>query len=300
MQPNIMHKITAALCGRPIRSQDIHPVPFFIIGSGRSGTTLLRAMLAMHSDVHIPPETYVLGRVIRNYKCYSRLPWNIVLKITLAEFEYFPEFDTFDFSLSGLYQDLLHTPCENRHLAYILHQFYMSHARLKKPKAVRWGDKTPINTFNLDHIQSVFPEALYVHLIRDGRDVISSCLQIGRYQTIEDAANRWLLAVNKARAFGRRFPKQYMEVKYEELIFEPKHFLQDICQFLELDFQEDILYYYQDNVIFKDIKKYSHLDKVSKPIESSSVGRWREYLNAKDIMKIDRQIGKTLETLCYK
>ncbi|ETX03673.1 MAG: hypothetical protein ETSY2_32830 [Candidatus Entotheonella gemina] len=229
MQSKLIHNIKMTLCGRPLRSQEIHPAPFFIIGSGRSGTTLLRAMLAMHSDIHIPPETYVLGRVIRNYKRYSRLPWHMVLKFTLAEFEYFPEFDTFEFSLAKLYRELLHTPYENRNLAFVLHQFYMSHARLKQPQAIRWGDKTPVNTFNLNDIQDVFPEALYIHLIRDGRDVISSYLEMGRYQTIEAAANRWLLAVNKAKAFGQRFPERYMEIKYEDFIIDPKYFLQAIC-----------------------------------------------------------------------
>src|SRR5258708_7019695 len=65
------------LLGRPLHGAERHR-PFFIVGSGRCGSTLLRAMLEAHPDVHVPPESR-LGPVLGDYRRYSRLPWNALL-----------------------------------------------------------------------------------------------------------------------------------------------------------------------------------------------------------------------------
>ena len=74
---------------RPLRrpTTKISPPPFFIVGSGRSGNTLLRAVLTGHSKVAIPPESYVLAKTIRRFRSYSFLNWSLLVRMILSEFE---------------------------------------------------------------------------------------------------------------------------------------------------------------------------------------------------------------------
>ena len=84
--------------------------PFFIVGSGRSGNTVLRRMLCAHGDLHIPPETYVLGDVIRVFRRHRGLLWRDLVPLVLGKFEFYPEFVTFDVSLRPLARRVLPGP----------------------------------------------------------------------------------------------------------------------------------------------------------------------------------------------
>ena len=59
---SVISNLSILIKGRPLHST-VRYMPFFIIGSGRSGNTLLRTILETHPEVHIPPETYVIGKV---------------------------------------------------------------------------------------------------------------------------------------------------------------------------------------------------------------------------------------------
>jgi len=275
-------------------------MPFFIIGSGRSGNTLLRAILETHPEVHIPPETYVIGKVINDYIRYSRLPWSILLKIILAEFEYYPEFATFGISLRELYNKLKETPQKQRNLAYILHKLYIYHARSVLKKAKCWGDKTPMNTFYLDKIYSVFPDSRFIHIIRDGRDVVLSYMKMGRYNTIQESADRWFLSVQKATKFGRRYPKQYIEVRYEDLVRSPKKTIQYVCDFLGLEFIDVMLRHHEMNLNLKDVEIHAHHEKVKNAIHEASIGNWRQQFKTEEIVKLNARIGPLLDQIGYE
>jgi hypothetical protein len=121
--------------------------PFFIIGSGRSGNTLLRRILYAHPELHIPPETYILGRTIKLFLENRNMRWTDLVYLVLSQFEYYPEFVTFEITLRPLVQRLVVAPKDVRSLAFILDSFYRYHAETKSIHCKRWGDKTPMNTF---------------------------------------------------------------------------------------------------------------------------------------------------------
>lgn len=209
-------KLISPFDGYPLHlNEQIHP--FFIIGSGRSGNTLLRRILYNHSTLHIPPETYVLGNGIKFFSVNRKLLWRELVFSTLAQFEYYPEFETFEISLRPLAWKLIHLPPDKRSLAFILDAFYRYHAEQHKIVCQRWGDKTPINTFALDRIYSVFPEAQFIHIIRDGCDVVASYRKARIYTNILEAANRWVSAITVAQNFIKSHPENCLEIRYEEL-----------------------------------------------------------------------------------
>ncbi len=169
--------------------------PVFIIGSGRSGNTLLRRILQAGSDLHIPPETFVLGRAIRLFLRNRHMPWNYLVRLVMGLFEFHREFDKFEVVLRPLVQKLAEAPQESRNLASMLNAFYQYHGRETEQTFVRWGDKTPYNTFSLDLILRVFPDARFVHMLRDGADVVQSFVEAGLQADLEAAAERWVESV---------------------------------------------------------------------------------------------------------
>lgn len=273
--------------------------PFFIVGSGRSGNTLLRRILCSNSEIHIPPETYVLGQLIKNFRKTSRLKWKHLVYQALSELEYYPEFETFQLSLRPLAQQLLKTPKKDRSLALILDSFYKYHAHSFNLNCKKWGDKTPLNTFYLERIYKVFPNAKFIHLIRDGCDVVSSYVEANIYNNIEDAAERWSNSVKIADNFVKKYNKKSLEIRYEDLVNTPKITVQKICDFLEMEY-EDAMLNSELKYRMGDVEMRQHHKQVYNPISTSSIGKGRYKLTNQQKQRLQQLIGDHLEKLGYQ
>ena len=271
--------------------------PLFIIGSGRSGNTLLRALLVAHGEYAIPPESYVLGTAIREYYTFSFLPWTILARLVLSRFESHPQFTNWGVDLQPLYSRLVALPPEERNLAYLLDGLYRFYAEEKQPSATRWGDKTPLNVYFLPETKLVFPGAQYINLVRDGRDVVASYLDSGLYQDLEAAAHRWLRSVNSARRFrSQTGPRQYLEVRYESLVTQTEAALQQVCQFLEISYRQEMLRYHEKTALLGDahLPQYANL---ANPINARSISKWNAFFSAPQKGQLNALLGDTLKSL---
>lgn len=284
--------------GYPLhRNENISP--FFIIGSGRSGNTLLRRILYSHTSLHIPPETYVLGSAIKFFSVNRNLFWRDLVYATLSQFEYYPEFETFDISLRSLAQRLVQLPCENRSLAFMLDAFYRYHAEQHAITCQRWGDKTPMNTFALDRIYSVFPKAQFIHIIRDGCDVVASYLQAGIYVNIVKAAERWVSSIESARKFISFHPENCLEIRYEELVDNPQKSVEGLCHFLKIDFQAQMLTINETINSMGDVAVRAHHQQIYQPISKSSIGKGRQSLTLEEKELLEPILDPLLSKLDY-
>ncbi len=279
--------------------------PFFIVGSGRSGNTLLRRIFYAHPALHIPPETFVLGPSIRLFRQYrNSMKWADLVYLILSQFEFHPEFETHEISLRPLAGQLVDIPEDSRSLAFILDSLYRYHAKEKGVECKRWGDKTPINTFVLERLLSVFPNAQFIHMIRDGVDVVSSYLQAGIYSDLESAANRWVASIKAADKFARRHPEIFLEVHYETLTEEPFKTVSEICDFLNVEHDPGLV----DSMVnsrewapeLGDVAMRKHHSAVSQPISNKSIGRGRQYLSTAQKQQLQELIGSELARLAYE
>ena len=211
-----------------------------IVGAPRSGTTLLRFMLDAHPLLAIPPETGFLaladrfgsggGSRRRFFETVTRYPpdapaWND-FGIPLEAFE--AALDRVEpFSAADGYR--------------ALYRLYA--ARFGKP---RWGDKTPLHALHLPVIAACLPEARFVHLIRDGRDVALSLRQtwFSPGTSMEAQAVHWVQFVSAARRDGPKTGR-YLEIRYEDLVRNPRRALEAICAFVELPYADDMLEYHR-------------------------------------------------------
>lgn len=285
--------------GHPVKNTERYN-PFFIVGSGRSGNTLLRKLLNNHSTITIPPETYVLGAVIKRYRQQRTMRWTDLVDYIFSTFEFYPEFETFNISLRPLVKELKNISIENRNLAFMLNRFYHYYAQQIGSDCGRWGDKTPINTFVLERIYSVFPDAKFIHIIRDGCDVIASYMQAGIYQTFEDAAERWKVSVKLAERFSKQHPGTVLTIRYEDLVTVPNHTLLKVCNFLGLNFELQMLEEkFNSCSQLGDVEMRAHHANVLNPLNTNRIGKGRASLPVDEKKKIQNIIGDQLKSLGY-
>ena len=273
--------------------------PFFIIGSGRSGTTLLRAMLCGGGEVAIPPESYVLPVVIRKYASMRVMPWEALSSLILSEFEDYPEFVHWGIDIGECYREARALKGEGRNLSNLINIIYSKYAKKMFPDTKRWGDKSIVNTLHLKLIDKVFPSAKYIHMLRDGRDVVSSYMKADLSDSYEHAARLWKLNVRRAVRFGSTLDSsRYITVRYEDLVSHPEESLKALSIFLDINYRESMLDYWKGADGLGDTC-LSHHKNIHKPVSTSSIGAWRRDLTEVQARIVYSIIGKELLGLGY-
>jgi len=306
--PILIHKIynRLKLFQRPFYSRyqvnndnsNLSCVPFFIIGSGRSGNTLLRSILSGSSDISIPPESYRIPFAIKKFHIFSNRDWKEVVSEVLSEFENCKEFYTWEINLADVHNRLENIAESKRTLSNIFDELFSNYAEKHSPGFKIWGDKTPMNTLYLNWIGEVFPQSKFIHIIRDGRDVASSYLKMERYETILDAANRWTNSIDLAQAFGSKIKENYLEIRYEDLVTNPDKSIKKVCDFLDVMYNSDMLDHTSQVGKLGDTDKPHHAN-LSKPISSESIGKWKHNLSEDDQESITKLLHKPLHRLGY-
>jgi len=284
---------------------DLMPAPF-IVGVGRSGTTLLRLMLDAHPDVAIPAETHFVPKLLRlrDEGDALRAATHSVMtaESTWADFGIPSE------RLAEAFARL--SPFT---LADGLRAFYgLYAAKFAKP---RWGEKTPFYGRRMPAIEAVLPEAHFVHVIRDGRDVALSLrpLWFSPGERIETQAQNWLTKVSAIRANGKGC-RQYLEIRYEDLVLDTESVVRRVCDFIALPYDPRMLSYHQsardrldeigDDYRFKDmpISKEARLGlhvKALHPPDPARVARWRSDMSTGDRETFTSIAGGLLADLGY-
>lgn len=297
----IITRCKSLLTGRlyPLRGTKRYQ-PFFIVGSGRSGTTLLRRVLQANPQLHIAPENHSLGSVIELFSRNSSLAWPRVVRLVLSSFEdsrYFAE--TFNISLRPLATRLVDAPIDDRNLAFILDSLYRYHGQQTGQTFQRWGDKTPLNSFYLDQILTVFPDSRFVHMLRDGVDVAYSFVEAGLYSDIVTAAKQWQSSVRAVRNFSRRHPSICFYVRYEQLVTTPDVVIPSVCNFLDIEYDKSMIENLSHIEGMNDLKKYKHFSNVLRPITANSIGKGRSAISKDERNQLDLLIGSDLDKYGY-
>lgn len=275
--------------------QPVDLVPFFIVGSGRSGNTLLRKqIITRHRGIVIPPETYVIGRMYRLFIQYRSMPWRQKVYMLIANIEYHKEFKTFNIdSFNDLACSLVDLPKEERSLSKIIAEFYQFYADQKYSNYVIIGDKTPVNTLYINEIHEIFPQSKFIHIIRDGVDVVYSYLTSGIYENCFDAAYRWKYSVKIINDFQRKFPHLVKVIRYEEFVNNVEKSYEDILNYLEITHKSNN-YGNINNIDFGDIQHHEHHKRVLKKVDNRSVNKGRKKMTDEIKAKISPIINKTL------
>jgi Sulfotransferase family len=287
-------------------SEATAPMPM-IVGVGRSGTTFLRLMLDAHPGLAIPPETGFLIPLLDLHASAAAVsPVDLCRMIT--------GFHTWgDFGLPAeLFLSELRK-LEPFSLQEGVRLFYRLYAR--RHGKGRWGDKTPVYGQYLPRIEEILPEAHFIHLIRDGRDVVLSLREVwfAPGQDIPTLARHWAEQVETTRLAGRRC-RRYVEVRFEDLVLYTQEVLHRLCGFIDLPYAEAMETYHRtayerlgevgdrtlpDGRIITREQRFWQQRRTGLPPARGRVGRWRSEMSAQERRQFELLAGDLLRDLGY-
>jgi Sulfotransferase family len=285
-------------------AQPPFPVPF-ICGATRSGTTLLRLMLDAHPQLAIPGETHFIVPMIRASWRRARSPDELATQIVASE--RWGDFHLDENELRARLRALDPFNC-----ADAVREFFRLYA--EKQGKQRWGDKTPGYVRSMRVVQKVFPEARFIHIIRDGRDVALSLVpRSWGPSTFAEAADNWRRRIEAAR---RQQPhlNHYIEVHYEDLVSDTGGVLRRVAEFIELDFDPAMVRYHEragERLAEKarDLRKpwgtisaASRIEShalAERPPQADRVARWRTEMSEADRRAYEAIAGDTLVAAGY-
>ena len=267
--------------------------PVIVLGVRRSGTTLLRVMLDRNPALAVPDESYFVPQLARRHRGtvdvdafrddLRRLP-------TLVEWDLAPE---------RVARRLRPGMSTGEAVAAVFEAFADQRG---KP---RWGDKTPLYMQYLPLLESLFPAARYIHLVRDGRDAALSFLSVSAGIMTEgwghprDAAGfacQWATEVRAARSLGADVGRdRYLEVRYEALVADTEAELRRICTFAALEYDDGMLAYVGQT----DSARKEHQRRLDEP-PRVGVRDWRTEMPPHDVAAFERVAGDLLHELGYE
>ncbi len=266
------------------------------MGAPRSGTTLLQTLLDAHSACSIPPESHLFDHFGEIISCYGNLDQEDVL-LRLAR-DLLKDERILRWQLNLKPEDLCRKVKERSFkgmISVLFETYACNHGK------ERWGDKTPEHTLHLDQILSIFPQARFVHLVRDGRDVAES---LGRAffgpPTLDRRAMLWKTYVNAFETFRQKNSSLCLTVRYEELVKNPQEVLGRVLTFIgeepvqiSQEIPETAL-----KKIYRGTDDGSH-QSLDDRVTEKKIGLFREAMTRRDLEIFESIAGDELKRFGY-
>lgn len=254
--------------------------PVFIGGCGRSGTTLFKELLNRHSRCACGPETSLYG-----------LPFNIG---NIAA--------PWDMDPAHLFE------LESRSKNIIEFADLFASEFLQSEHKQRWVEKTPNNVRAIDRLLTWYPKCKFIHVVRDGRDVVCSLrnhpkervidgkiVPVENNHPVERSATRWINDTTTGLAY-KDHPR-CLEVRYEALVSDPEVEIRRVCAFIEEAYEPAML----DPGSDPTQRSGQNLNNAgaARPISAKSVGRWKTDLRADERSAFVDIAGELMIALGY-
>jgi hypothetical protein len=276
------------------------PSPIFIVGANRSGTTLLRLILNAHPRLAIPEELNFFNpwmaahwrdaapdrnrfRHRVHWHLHEKMPPGAFGTVALNDLEdsIVSEASTYDWR--ALYAGALNT---------------WAHRHGK----MRWGEKTPGNLFYVDHLLEMFPEAQFIHLVRDPRAGVQSMQNASFFgnDISINTLNRRKYLREGLRRDATMPPDQWMRIRYEDLLTAPDDTVRALCHFLGERFVPAMLTYYETAERYMSTAAAQGFNQAAlRPIDPSKADSWRKTLPPADATVIETICRSEMNALNY-
>ena len=165
----------------------------------------------------------------------------------------------------------------------------------------RWGDKTPAYIGYIDRLAAIWPDARFVVLVRDGRDVALSVMKVPfGANNVWAAARSWAGAIRRGRQAARRYPDRVLTVRYEDVVGHPEEEVQKICRFLELEYNPAMLAIEETDRTKVTEDQAGWFTNVWAGITTDAVGKWRTEMTPHQRQVFESVAGQELRELGYE
>jgi hypothetical protein len=276
--------------------------PIFVCGFSRSGGTLIVTMLDAHPAIAMSYELYPdlltsLKEKELRIRFFYKINIDRIIKVLKKSKNMKSAVKNVkDKDLRTFFLRCLRGYLDNKDIARLLQQHidegqgfsnvknclkFIERCGIEKMKnknKSRWGLKCT-NQF-YDYV-NMWPNAYFLNIIRDGRDVLASQLNTGSFnKNIKGIAEGWVTTHMRFRELVEHNDINAYEVFYEKLVNKPEEETRKICDFLNVAFEKSMLKFYeQDLSIYAGPAGHLSLKRISKPIDNSMAGRWKKDLN---------------------
>lgn len=287
----------------------------FLVAKDRSGTTLLQTMLDSHPNICAPLESRFVLHLKNKYQ--NKTIWNKDSKAHFVK-DLFKEEKMvllWELDLEALNHRLENLP-ENTTYGEICKQVYVSSKSFhKKETAKLIVDKNPIYAIMIPLLQKIYPNAKFIHLVRDYRGNISSILNLHKGTSVKKLGLSWIMTNSEIEKSKQKSPKDFITLRYEDLLNNPKDELERLVNFFNLEFHPDMLTYheriskaisaYVDRSPNEKVRKVREIGiakvhkNLSKPIDNSFKDKWKETLSKGEIETLEKYCSKFGERYDY-
>jgi hypothetical protein len=263
--------------------------PVFIVGCPRSGSTMLGAMLGGHPEAICPPE----AQFIIDCMPASNLSAGVDANAVLDDIKRHWRFGVWPFSLEARPETA--TMSYRTLIEWLVEQYAMAHER---PAPKVWIDQS-IFVRHIWKLLEVFPEARFIHLVRDGRGVAASIIPLGwGPMGVLSAARHWIehlahgLAAEAALGADR-----IIRVHYEDILAEPEAAMKRLSGFLNIEFCPAMLV--PAGLALPAHTRHQHT-LIGAPLDSKRIDAWRHSLTKREIEIYEAVAGDLLPLLGYE
>ena len=262
---------------------------FFVVGSARSGTTLVRMMLNAHSDIAVPPESRFVVELWHDQD-------EVEVAVFLRALEAHKRWPAWETSIDAVRAQLP----DGARVSFptAIESAYRAYAR-ERGKST-WGDKTPRYVESIPLLARLFPDAKFVHQVRDGRNVALSYADVPfGPKNVGKAASLWARRVIAGIRDGRPLgPTRYKELRYEDLVTDAEKSVKSLCAFLDVGYDPGMLDYTERarGDVLDRAARYNP-NVTSKPM--SKVRSWEDDMPRIQVEAFEAVAGDLLDSLEY-
>ena len=228
----------------------------FVVGSSRSGTTMMGRILGNHTDVFTFNELHFFGTIWSKHseKRLSKTEQVNMLSRLLC----IQENGLFNQKKISDFNEKSKSILQNKNCtALLVYELFLNTITFENKSNISC-EQTPKNMYYLDEILSHFPDARVINLVRDQRDVLLSqknkwkrkflgASSIPFSEAIRSFVNYHPLLTSKVWVSSLQYTRKYKKhkrvkiVKFEELLVNSEGVIKELCEFLEIDFQKEML-----------------------------------------------------------
>jgi Sulfotransferase family len=271
--------------------------PIFIVGSPRSGTSLLQLMIDAHPNITISGEVHFFDQILEIKKHVPSLKdpndfemfYSLLNKI--HDLQFFPDADKV---FPNVKREMASDPGRSYESFYkgVLEQV------AKGKGARRYGEKTPTNIRYLDQLVEIFPNAKIIHIIRDPRGVVASKMKMP-WSSNDIVTNtlKWKLDVECGLEFSKT-SRSYYELRYVDLVSDPEIQLKKVCEFIGEAYDSKMLDYRKSSQRFAKDKPW--MQGTYQKVYKTAVETWQTELSETQIYIIQRMVYPLLIRFGYE
>ena len=268
--------------------------PIFLVGSGRSGTTLLQSMLMRADGIRFSSETQFCARTLRRAAIFGPVEEDAGFERTLRSVLDTAVANELDVDLGILETELRAAPRDYAALFDVL----LAHLQERLPDCRRLGEKSPNHLLHVDWLLDAFPDAQVIAIVRDGRDVAVSQREAFD-EPLLSAAIRWRHYQRLQRRYARIHPPgRYTTVRYEDLVTQPETELRRLCGFLGEPFDARMLAPHERNRAGFAARE-THKLRTLEPVTASRIARYRGVLTRRELALFQLVAGGELRAHGY-